>query len=65
MVQHDEEGPNLVMQIEQVEVDDFTIGIPVLVNKKKLPAMTVLTVNREAKAKPAAAGSPSKRQRQN
>ena len=64
MVQHDEEAPNLVMQFAQVEMDDFTIGIPVLVNKKKLPAMTILTVNREAKVKLAAAGSPIKRQRQ-
>ena len=64
MVQQEAESPNLVMQFQQVVIDDVKIPIPMLVNKKKIPPMTLLTVDRGANALPAAAGSPSKKQRQ-
>lgn len=60
MVQSDEDTPNMHMEFKEVHIDGMSIHIPMLLNKKKIEANTILTTNRKAIVKLAAASSPKK-----
>ena len=68
MVQNEEDTPNLHLEYMEVATDGMTIMIPMLTNKKRLEKNTILTVNRNAIVKVAAASThnsavPPKKQR--
>ena len=69
LVQNEEDTPNLHLEYREVASDGMTIMIPMLTNKKRIEKDTILTVNRNAIVKIAAAitqasAVPPKKQRE-